>query len=491
MNIFKTRFLTKAALSFAVISVLALSGCGGSGKSSSPDPTDPGGTTDPDGDAPQVTSTGPIDGAAGVATNTRIVANFSEPMDAITIDPASFTVGADTETAVNGSVELNAAGDAATFTSTSDFGTNTEYTATVVATVESENGIAMEVDHVWNFTTGETADTTAPSVDSTDPADAAIDVPVNRAVSAVFSETMDATTVNAVSFALTGPDAEPVPATVSYLGTTGTLEADEDLEANTAYTAVISTDVNDLAGNALAAATTWAFTTSASAAAGPAPVNLGKAGDYVILGKSAISTTGTTTIVGHIAVSPAAETFITGFSQNRDASDEFSTSAIVDGRIYAADMAAPTPSKLTTAIGDMEIAYTDAAGRSDPDHTELGAGNISGMTLDPGLYKWGTGVMITSDVTLSGGSNDVWIFQIAEDLVVDSGISVTLAGGALPKNIFWQVEGSATLGTTSDFKGIILSKTQIAFNTGAVIHGRAHAQTAVTLDATAVTQPAD
>jgi hypothetical protein len=241
----------------------------------------------------------------------------------------------------------------------------------------------------------------------------------------------------------------------------------------------------------MASAGIWSFTTSSSAAEGPAPVNLGTAGNYVILAKSAISTTGTTDIVGHVAVSPAAETFITGFSQSRDASDEFSTSAIVDGRIYAANMAAPTPSKLTTAIGDMEIAYTDAAGRSTPDHTELGAGDISGMTLEPGLYNWGTGLLVASDVTLSGGANDVWIFQIAQDLTVENGINITLAGGALPKNIFWQVGGSVTLGTTSAFKGIILSKTQIAVNNGAVINGRALAQTAVTLDANAVTQPAD
>ncbi len=153
-------------------------------------------------------------------------------------------------------------------------------------------------------------------------------------------------------------------------------------------------------------------------------------------------------------------------------------------------MAAPTPSKLTTAIGDMEIAYTDAAGRSSPDHTELGAGDISGMTLEPGLYKWGTGVLMASDVTLSGGANDIWIFQIAEDMTVENGVALTLAGGALPKNIFWQVAGQATLGTTADFKGIILSKTQIVVNNGAVLNGRAMAQTAATLDANAITQPA-
>lgn len=486
MNTFKNALLKKAAWSFAAMMLLSISAC--NGNSSTTDPTTPG---VPTGDAPTVKSTGPIDGAAGVPTNTKVVATFSDVMDTATIDTVSFTLGSAGAAAVTGSVDLNADDNTATFTATGGLGTSTQYTATVSTLVKSSGGVAMESDHTWTFTTGETADTTAPTVSSTDPADAAIDVPMNRSVSAVFSETMHSATLDATTFTLTGPNSAQVSGTVSYLGTTATFNPDSSLEANTAYTAVVTTGVSDLSGNFLAAESSWSFTTSATEAAGPAPVALGTAGNYVILAKAGISTTGTTSIVGHIAVSPAAETFITGFSQTRDVSDEYSTAAIVDGRIYAADMAAPTPSKLTTAIGDMEIAYTDAAGRTTPDHSELGAGDISGLTLEPGLYKWGTGLLVASDVTLSGGANDIWIFQIAEDLTVSNGINITLAGGALPKNIFWQVAGAVTLGTTSDFKGIILGKTQIAVNNGAVINGRAFAQTAVTLDANAVTQPAN
>ncbi|MDP3742195.1 MAG: ice-binding family protein, partial [Candidatus Micrarchaeota archaeon] len=182
---------------------------------------------------------------------------------------------------------------------------------------------------------------------------------------------------------------------------------------------------------------------------------------------------------------------ITGFGLIMDSSNTFSTSSLVTGRVYAADYTPPSPSFMTTAIGDMEIAYTDAAGRTNPTATELGAGDISGMTIAPGLYKWGTGVAINTGVTLSGGPNDVWIFQIAQDLTVANGAIITLSGGAQAKNIFWQVAGQATLGTTSDFKGIILSQTLIEVNTGAVINGRALAQTAVTLDANAVTAPTE
>ena len=225
-------------------------------------------------------------------------------------------------------------------------------------------------------------------------------------------------------------------------------------------------------------------------ALGPAPVLLGLAGNFVILAKSEISTTGTTAVVGDMGLSPAAASYITGFGLIMDASNEFSTSSLVTGKIYAADYAPPTPAKMTTAVSDMETAFTDAAGRSLPDFTELYAGDISGQTLVPGLYKWGTGVLITSaGVTLSGGANDVWIFQIAQDLTVSNSAMVTLSGGAQAKNIFWQVSGQATLGTAADFKGIILSQTLISLNTGAVLNGRALAQSEVTLIANTITKP--
>ena len=145
---------------------------------------------------------------------------------------------------------------------------------------------------------------------------------------------------------------------------------------------------------------------------GPAPVVLGMAGNYVILAKSGISTVPTSAITGNLGLSPAAASYITGFSLVADASGVFSTSTQVIGNVYAADYAVPTPANLTTAVSNMETAYTDAAGRALPDFTELGAGEIGGLTLVPGLYKWGTDVLISTDVTLNGGPNDVWIFQI-------------------------------------------------------------------------------
>lgn len=219
------------------------------------------------------------------------------------------------------------------------------------------------------------------------------------------------------------------------------------------------------------------------------PVNLGTSGGFAILAKSGISTVPTSAITGNIGVSPISATAITGFSLIADATNVFSTSTQVTGKVYAATYAPPTPSNLTTAVGDMELAFTNAAGRA-ASVTELGAGNIGGMTLKPGVYKWGTGVLIPTNVTLAGSSTDIWIFQIAQNLTMTSATRIILTGGAKPKNVFWQVSGAVVLGTTAHLEGIVLSKTAISLATGASVNGRLLAQTAVTLDQSTVVAPA-
>ena len=261
---------------------------------------------------------------------------------------------------------------------------------------------------------------------------------------------------------------------------------------NTAYTATVSTAAKSAAGIAMANPVVWTFVTKAIASNGLLPVSLGTAGNFAILAKSGISTVPGSSGTGDIGVSPIAQIAITGFSEIMDVSNTFSRSAQVVGKVFAADYAPPTPVNLTTAVGDMEIAYADASGRTLPDFTELGAGAIGGLTLVPGLYKWSTGVSIATNVTLSGSATDVWIFQVAGDLTQASATSVTLAGGALAKNIFWQVAGGAgvTIGTTAHFEGVVLAITAINVRTGASVNSRLLAQTAVNLQQNAVTQPA-
>lgn len=441
----------------------------------------------PDVTKPAVSSTDPANGATVVPIGSKLTATFSEAMDPASITATTFTLqqGA---AAVAGTVSYS--GITALFTPAGDLAAGSIYTATITTGSTDLAGNAVESSYVWSFTTGAAPDVINPAVSSLDPADLAAGVSINKSITATFSEAMDAMTISTATFTMQ-QGAAAVAGTVIYSGVTALFTPASALAAGTAYTVTITTGARDLAGNVLAANHVSSFTTAAAAgpAAGPAAVNLGTAGNFVILSKTGVSTTGTTAVVGDIGVSPVPASYITGFSLIADSTNTFSTSSVVTGKLYAADYALPTPAVMTTAVSDMQTAFIDAAGRTNPDFTELGAGDISGLTLVPGLYKWGTGVSITNGVTLSGGANDVWIFQIAQDLLVNNSAIVTLAGGAQAKNIFWQVSGKATLGTAADFKGIIMSQTLISLNTGAVMSGRALAQTAVTLNATAIAAP--
>jgi hypothetical protein len=332
-------------------------------------------------------------------------------------------------------------------------------------------------------------DLTAPTVSSTSPAHEATAVGRNGNITATFSEEMDSATIVAANFTL-AQGVTAVPGAVSYAGNVATFNPTNDLAASTVYTATITTGVTDLAGNALATSKVWTFTTTANAPAGPSIVNLGTAGNYVILSKTGITTTGVTAITGDIAVSPIGAAAMTGFGLTMDVTNTFATSTLITGNVYASDYTEPTPTTLTAAILAMQAAYDDAAGRLDPNYTELGTGEIGGMNLVPGLYKWGTGVLITSNVTINGGPNDVWIFQIAGGITQAATAQVLLAGGALPKNIFWQVAEAVAIGATAHMEGTVLSAGAISLEAGATVDGRLLSQTAVTLDANTITEPA-
>lgn len=234
------------------------------------------------------------------------------------------------------------------------------------------------------------------------------------------------------------------------------------------------------------------YTVTDNGPAQRAPVLLGSSGEFVILAKTAISTVPASSISGHIGVSPAAASYITGFALIAEPGNMFATSTQVvgGGKVFAANYAVPVPTLLTTAVLDMQTAYTDTAGRVTPEYLNLGSGNIGGLTLAPGLYNWGSSVAVPADVEIAGGVNDVWIFQMSGDLVMAAGKRITLSGGAQAKNIFWQVAGQVLIGTTAHFEGVVLSQTAITLQTGASLNGRALAQTMVALDSTTLVPPA-
>jgi hypothetical protein len=344
---------------------------------------------------------------------------------------------------------------------------------------------------------------TEPTVISSSPSNWATNVPTSTnsgdnlvtgtAVTATFSQPMDPATLNSSSpgnlltFTIRETNGNDVPGTVamSDANTVATfMPTASALSPNTSYTATVTTAAKNAVGIAMAHPITWGFTTNAVESTGQTPVKLGTAGIFAILTKSGVTDVFPSAITGDVGASP-----ITG------AAIHVTCAEMVTGTIYSVNAAGPLPCRvtdptlLTKAVGNMQTAYTNAAGRTNPNFLNLGAGHIGGLTLVPGLYKWTTAVSIATNVTLSGGANDVWIFQIAGTLTQASATQMILEGGAQPKNIFWQASGAVAIGTTAHAEGVILAKTKIAMKTGASVNGRLLAQTAVTLEQNAVTAP--
>jgi hypothetical protein len=232
-----------------------------------------------------------------------------------------------------------------------------------------------------------------------------------------------------------------------------------------------------------------------AACAGASCVSLGTAGNYAVLAKTGVSTVPTSVVTGHVGVSPVARIGLTGWSLIGEPTDTSFTSAQVaaGGFLYAADNVGGTTSvDLTTAIGDMQTAYTAAAGKPagvGVTNLERGAGTLTSDTLVPGTYTWAGAVNIPTDLTFNGSATDVWILQIGGTLDMAAAKNVIMTGGAKAKNVFWQVADAVTIGANTHFEGVILAQTGITFGNLSSLNGRMLAQSAVVLDATTVTVP--
>jgi hypothetical protein len=417
--------------------------------------------------APPVSVT-PPNGSAEVCPNILVAATFPQAMDPATINATTFTVSP----GVTGTITHDSSSTIFTFTPSGNLVLSTMYTATITTGAKDPFGNALASNFVWTFTTGamSCAPPPPPTVVSVSPAGGAAGVCPNTVIAATFSEAMDPATINNTTFTVL----PGVTGTVTLDGTgrIATFIPSGNLAVGTTYMATITTGVQDLFGNALASDFGWSFTTAMLAC--QAPVPMGSAANFEVLGASTVTNTGPTIISGgDLGLSPGSS--VTGFPPGT--------------------LTPPAVMHLTDPVAaqaqlDLSIAYDYAAGLTG---AVLLPGDMSGLTLTPGLYKTSTTVMLSGgNVTLNaqGNANAVFIFQIGSTLTTITNTQVVLAGGAQAKNIFWQVGSSATLGTNSIFEGNILALTSITITTGVNLQGRALAQNgAVTLDSNMITAP--
>ena len=421
----------------------------------------------PDTTAPLIAFTNPANIATDVPLNKKIAAIFCEAMNPLTITTAAFTLTRGT-TPVSGTVTY--AGVTAIFTPTSILAPSTLYTATIIAVVKDLAGNTLASNYVWTFTTGLAPDNTPPTVISTFPANGVVGTPLARHLNVIFSEVMSPLTVSTATLILR-QGATTVSGTVDQAGTIAIFTPTDSLLANTTYTGTITTGVEDLAGNAMANNYEWTFTTGVTTVQDA--IDLGSAAAFAILAGSTVTSTGNSIVTGDLGLSPG--TTVGGFPPG-----------VLNGSTFTGGASAAGQAKL-----DLTVAFNDAVGRSTGPISL--AGDLSGLTLYPGLYAHSTSVMLSAgNVTLDalGDENAVFIFQVGSIFTTGSGTQVVLSGGAKAANIYWQVGSSATLGTTSIFKGNILAQESITLETGATLEGRALTQTAaVTLDAAIITVP--
>jgi len=416
---------------------------------------------------------------SGIATNMQLTAKFSRDMLASSLNASSFTVACPTGTPITGIVSYDAANQLAILQHDTTFPINTTCEAKVSTAATDTVGIALAKDYVWSFTTGGASDTTAPTLIASSPASAATAVCLGKNVNVTFSEPMDPSTITAANFYITDPANAHLAGTLTYdtLGNTATFTVTNPpgFVANTVYTSNVTTGVKDLAGVALASASTVSFTTGTQACGAIDTVSLGAISTYGAFGGGAGTTnSGVNTVVNGDLGTTAACTLFTGF---HDATNVYTETTLnigeVTGDIYCGPPAPGTTQKLaiaTLAAADALTAYNALAAKTPT--TTLDSGELGGRTLLPATYKPAAATLLlsTGNLTLdaAGDANAMWVFQISESLTVGQPAtprSVFLINGAQAKNVFWQVGSAARIEDGSTMVGTIIASAGVTIST--------------------------
>jgi len=378
------------------------------------------------GMCPEVISTIPLDKAVGVPFNQVVSATFNEAMNPATITQESFTLTATTAiagtkavTAVTGTVSY--AGVTASFTPSSPLTANTTYSARIKTLAKDLMGNALNVDHVWTFTTG-----VPPTVTATDPANSAISVVLNKVVTATFSVAMDPATISATTISIK-QGTTVLAGTISYTGTTVSFTPSAPFAPNTVYTGTITTGAKIASGISLAADYVWTFNTGISPTVISAdPVNNATG---ISLNKVVAAT---------FSVPMDATTFNTTTFSLKQGSTAIAGAVTVSGAIASfTPTIALTPNKLYTATISTAVK------------------NVAGLSIVAD-YVWSFTTGISPTVTLTDPLNNaigvalnktvVATFSVAMDPLTLTGTTFTLKQGAT------SVAGAVTYtGTTASF----------------------------------------
>lgn len=468
----KSRIILIASLTSFLVA------CGGGGGGSS--------TASATGTPPSVILTIPaktVPIVTGVATNLGITAKFNQDMLASSINTSSVQLSCPSGAPIAGTVTVayDAVNRLAVLQHATPLPTSTTCQATITTAATNSVGVALASNYVWTFTTGTGTDTTPPTVTGNSPTSAATGVCLSANVSATFSEPMNASTINATTFTVTNPSNEVMPGVVTYdtLSNTATFAVTNPAGyvVNTVYTTHITTDVKDLAGNALGLANSLVFTTG-TAACGASIVTLGTISSYGGYGGGAGATnSGLNTVInGNLGTTGVCST-ITGF---HDGTDSYTETPLIVGQVTGEIFCAPPAPGTTAKLAIASQAATDARSAYNalvaitPSVTKYD--ELGGLTLTPGTYSSNSTLHITTgNLTLdaAGNADATWVFQAPSSLTVGlatvpyaaNPYRVILINGAQAKNVFWQVYSAARIEDGSTMVGTIIAQAGVTIST--------------------------
>lgn len=333
---------------------------------------------------------------------------------------------------------------------------------------------------------------------------------------------------------------DAVKGSFSYSDKIAVFTPDEELEEGTEYTFTVTTDVKSSENVALEEEYTWSFTTMDESeityydqqgdeqydeqadeqtdryrydrsetqdrsehmemSGETGFIDLGTAGEYVVLAKDDINHKSESRITGRTGEGSKAEESDEMRSDRSDRMEKDRAYAdsvrqqtsddvlVLESNESQRDTTAPEPD-LSQALEDMMSAFDDASMQSAEESKIYDDENFQTAELTPGVHEWNNSVDIESDVTLSGGEDDVWLIKVTDNLTVNENTMFTLSSDVRSENVFWYVEGEVSIGENAHFEGIILSMEDITLEKGATLNGRMYSQSSITLDDNTISEP--